>query len=173
MIQVAPRPARKEPALLEVARFWQRRPDLEQLLPRWPGLSIGLGEPFCGACGWLAPDNRKDYPYSWERASHWLDRAHIITRAQSERGCGLDLPTNVIQLCQVCHKAMPLWDLGDERRAFEWLTLVPRKDAGWQLFTDFFDWTDGGRPDLLRMFNAVRATGPGIRTAPGVTREVR
>jgi hypothetical protein len=53
-VNLSIRPPRRTPRLLKVARYWDKRPDIETILPNWRGLVIGLGEPFCGACGWLA-----------------------------------------------------------------------------------------------------------------------
>jgi hypothetical protein len=83
-----------------------------------------------------------DFPEIWRRAARWLDRAHIITRATGKSGSGLDTPANLIQLCQLCHKQMPLFDGGEEAIAMEWLRAMPRADWRWQRFTDSYPWPD-------------------------------
>src|SRR5712692_8555008 len=143
---------RRMPSLLAVAIYWHQRADIEQVLPRWPGLLIGLGEPFRAACGWLSPvlpldiatadEGAADFPDIWRRSGRWLERAHLITRATGHAGSGLDVPANVIQLCQLCHQAMPLFDAGEEEQAVDWLPSTPAKDPAWQLFTDTFRWPE-------------------------------
>jgi hypothetical protein len=128
-------------------------------MPRWPGLWIGLGEPFCAACGWLVPERDQGMMRAWASASRWLDRAHIITRDECERGCGLDLLPNLIPLCHRCHHAMRRFDPGEEGDGFRWLSHVPRKPARWQIFTDVFPWDGVGRWDLLRLQTTLWALG--------------
>lgn len=88
--------------------------------------------------------------------------------AASDRGCGLDLLPNLIQLCRLCHLAMPLWDLGEETRAFTWLSSVPSRGVAWQLYTDTQGWSRESRVSLPRRHNAFVALG----RADGLPRSV-
>lgn len=118
-----------------IIEYWrqQDRPELES----W---YIGWGEPFCFACGWLAPvrDGRKN---SWLMAASWLDRAHLHDRWDN----GSDEPSNIVALCHLCHYGMPAFFTGDGHHP----TPADARDAAWQWVTDhercevaFQFWTD-------------------------------
>jgi hypothetical protein len=68
------------PSLQEIAQFWHdRNAALDVPGPWLLSVYIGLGEPFCFKCQWLAPVT--DGPGVWDKATSFLDRAHLITRS--------------------------------------------------------------------------------------------
>lgn len=93
-------------------------------LPRLKAYWIGWGEPFCFGCGWLAPVD------TWNRASKWLDRAHL----QDFCVAGDDSLENLVMLCHLCHNAMPEFD--DRASALQWVASREQKEFTWQLWTD-------------------------------------
>lgn len=122
------RPARRMPSLRRVAEFWLDRDEW----PDYKGNYIGLGEPFCAACGWLAPEV-DDEPWTWKSASAHLDRAHLIDRCYG----GLDGACNLVPLCHICHKGMPSFRPGQEAEALAWVRRSPDSyDPIWQMVTD-------------------------------------
>ncbi len=90
---------------------------------------IGWGEPFCFACGWLAPvdDTRRD---AWRVAGKWLDRAHLEDRFFG----GEDKPHNLVPMCHLCHQDMPDSDSRDY--GLSWVQNRAACDWGFQVFTD-------------------------------------
>lgn len=121
------RPDRRMPPLRKIAEHWLDRPEW----PDYKGNYIGLGEPFCARCGWLAPveDGRPD---SWDRAGKFLDRAHLIDRIKG----GLDGVQNLVPLCHLCHDTMPSFGPGQEEEAYAWVRSGKSCDWHWQLTTD-------------------------------------
>lgn len=80
---------------------------------------LGLaGEaPHCYRCKYDVP-----VP-TWEEATGWLDRAHMI-----DRWCGgSDTAHNLRPLCHWCHAHQPVFVRGDEQNATEWFNA--RRDA--------------------------------------------
>jgi hypothetical protein len=112
------------PAIRAIIDYWRDNP--QPFLKSW---YIGWGEPFCFACGWLAPvaDGRPD---SWARASAWLDRAHLHERVFG----GSDDPSNLVMLCHLCHDVYPA--VRTREGGLEWVAARPDCDELFQAFTD-------------------------------------
>ena len=125
---------RHMPSLSSIAEYWRSAPETATVLPKLYSHWIGWGEPFCFACGWLAPV--LDGPGAWAQplCGGWLDRAHLIDHSLSN---GSDDPFNIVPLCHFCHDAMPPFD--NRAEALEWVTahesMIPHPWL-WQLFTD-------------------------------------
>lgn len=113
--------ARSMPSMTKIIEHWRTQD------PSWPkSVYVGWGEPFCFACGWLPPT-----PDSWERASRWLDRAHLHDHAF---GGGPDEPHNLVPLCHLCHFDMP--DSDSKDKGLQWVKDHKHCEAEWQLWTD-------------------------------------
>lgn len=98
------------PSLWRIACYWDERDTFGD---------IHLGRaPFCFGCHkharWHEFPTHED---RWNDASHFLDRAHLVTRDMG----GLDGPQNVVPLCERCHKMMPFFGVGDKRAAIRWI----------------------------------------------------
>lgn len=119
------RPRNMPPVAAIVAHWRSHADELPSLEAHW----IGWGEPFCFACTWMppVPDGKRD---SWERASRWLDRAHL----QDHCVAGNDDAANLVLLCHLCHDDMPPFDTRDD--ALAWVAARPRAEGDWQAFTD-------------------------------------
>lgn len=106
-----PRRTRRMPSLWRIAQHWASR----DLFP------VDLEIPSCFACEQVAYwDERDTLRERWQRASSFLDRAHLVDRFL----WGLDGPQNIIPLCKACHRAMPSFDNGPD--AIAWV----RKGGG-------------------------------------------
>lgn len=113
------------PSMPVLVAYWREHADeVPSLRSHW----IGWGEPFCFACGWLAPV--ADGPDAWTRATGWLDRAHL----QDHWIAGDDSPRNLVPLCHECHEEMP--HFVDRDAALAWVASRPDADPLWQSFTD-------------------------------------
>lgn len=112
------------PSMDAIINYW-REHDGPWLKSRY----IGWGEPFCFACGWLAPvaDGRAD---SWRQAGKWLDKAHLHDHAAG----GPDEPFNLVPLCHLCHDRMPESD--STMRGLLWVQNREDVEWGFQLWTD-------------------------------------
>jgi hypothetical protein len=127
------RPGRQEPSLWKIASFWHQRNESLPNPERWlASYHIGLGEPFCFKCQWVAPVEDGTPLSAWKKASAFLDRAHLVTRSHG----GLDLECNLVPLCERCHLSQPDFLPGDEDQALRWLKDTNRVDPFWQIFTD-------------------------------------
>lgn len=149
----AARLRRAEPTLPVVARYWWERGDM------FPMDAADYATPHCFACCLIVP--RRAYAMTdtvsvrWDRASRWLDRAHLADRCRG----GLDGPQNLVPLCLACHHRMPsfgsgwdalAWALGGGGRSRSAsrgeITMrgsVPWRHAGW---SSPYDPGDPGRP---------------------------
>jgi hypothetical protein len=97
---------------------------------------IGLGEPFCFRCGWLAPvDDTIPTAQSWRASSSWLDRAHLEDHCET----GNDHVSNLVPLCRLCHSEQP--EQLSREAALEWVKkgMPLRSHWGWQMLTDSMD----------------------------------
>lgn len=117
-IEIMPpaRPRDTMPQLSKIALAW-RELGVEQLRAVFPDLkcfSIEWGEPFCFRCGWLTPTpEAADYPrhwpaertvkHAWNRASGWLERAHLHDHCYG----GSEESLNLVPLCPLCHEGQP------------------------------------------------------------------
>lgn len=91
-------------SLWEIARYWSERVPAEFSFEPLPW-------PHCFACNQDVPCRGKDsIPDRWNKASAYLDRAHLVDR---ELG-GLDGPQNLVPLCLECHRRMPSFRGHDE-----------------------------------------------------------
>lgn len=142
-VENARRPPRSMPHLRDIAEYWV---DREDDLPSYQAHSIGLGEPFCAACGWLAPVPDGLGRKSWALASRFLDRAHLVDRALG----GLDHEGNIVVLCHLCHRRMPSFDVDQWADAVAWVEEQRPCHWGWQLFTDEID--DPGTLDFVHTY---------------------
>jgi hypothetical protein len=106
--------------------------------PEYRAHSIVLGEPFCAACGWLAPASNGD-PYS---AQDWRSAGRFIQRAHLEDCDGTDNSVqNLVPLCLLCHEQMPMFDRGEREAALAWVRSKPDRHWGYQMLTDAQDWS--------------------------------
>lgn len=119
--------ARHMPPVKAIATYWEEHATEQQL-----DLCFERG-PFCFGCNWLPPFD-DTHAKGWDRASAWLDRAHLIDRVSG----GPDDVTNLVLLCHLCHIDMPPHK--DREEALNWVAL--RKDCGplWQVWTDKLLW---------------------------------
>lgn len=110
----------------------------------WKWDFIGTGEPFCFHCGWLAPvpegTHKEPKWAAWERASGWLERAHLADYYHLRNSGRLDenLPSNAVPLCAWCHAEMPPFDTDGFGRdeALEWVRSGDRCSTFRQIYTD-------------------------------------
>lgn len=92
---------RRMPTLAAIAQYWETQ---QERFPENQCHVIGLGEPYCFACGQLAPvEDGPTVAAAWRRASGWLERAHLADRSYG----GSDQVDNVVALCVRCHGEMP------------------------------------------------------------------
>jgi hypothetical protein len=135
------RPRDRVASLPEIAAYWASNPDVEDLLPAIRAHWIGFGEPFCFACGWLAPV--LDDENAWKRAAGWLERAHLVDHCFGGSG----EPENLVPLCFFCHEAMRPYSFLDRIEALGWVTghqtNIPMFEY-WQIFTDEMARVGGG-----------------------------
>lgn len=138
---------RKLAALPAVAGYWAAADETVTVLPDLASHWIGWGEPFCFACGWLAPVT--DGPGAWARASGWLDRAHLVDHWLGGSG----EPSNLVALCHLCHDAMTE-PFDDRDEALRWVAQrrsdLPHPTV-WQVFTDAHGRSSGDGPRRARM----------------------
>lgn len=113
------RPKRKLPSLYSVAKYWTEH---RERFPEYEAFYIGLGEPFCCGCGFLAPivDDYQNHPdhtvaQLWSMAGRYIDRAHLADRFYN----GLDDVQNLVPLCWRCHRVMPSFQTGEP--ALRWV----------------------------------------------------
>jgi hypothetical protein len=112
-----PRGRGSMPKMSKIASAWEGlgAAQLRALFPDLRCFGIGWGEPFCFRCGWLAPTpEAADYPhdwpaertirYAWDRASAWLERAHLHDHSHG----GPEEPLNLVPLCPLCHEQQPV-----------------------------------------------------------------
>lgn len=135
---------RDTPAIDVIVGHWREHSaELDNLYAHW----IGWGEPFCFGCGWLPPVEC-GLPESWSRAGKWLDRAHLQDWCVARD----DSPANVVMLCHICHDRMPEFD--ERADALAWVDSQPRRDGGWQMWTDV---TLANRSNPTRSVTLTRA----------------
>lgn len=103
------RPPRRMPALWTLASYWAARFGLD---------GDALAVPFCFGCGTEMPADGATPERRWNRAAGRLERAHLVDRFLG----GLDGPQNVIPLCVLCHKLMPMFDIEQGDAALAWVT---------------------------------------------------
>ena len=109
----SPRQRGATPDLATITRAWECLGDeLRGVFPHLRCFDIGWGEPFCFACGWLAPtpesadfggDPATSIDKAWNAANGWLERAHL----QDHFYDGSSDPLNLVPLCLLCHKKQP------------------------------------------------------------------
>jgi 5-methylcytosine-specific restriction endonuclease McrA len=95
-----PRPGRRMPAARRVAAFWAAQPG---------PFTVHPDVPQCFRCG--------------AGVGKWsdLERAHLVDRWAG----GLDHAANLVMLCPLCHRAMPIFLPGEVEQARGWVL------AGW------------------------------------------
>lgn len=93
---LAARPPRRMPPARRVAEHWHRL---------GAPFAIDIDEPACFGCGLTV--------------ARWsdLERAHMIDRFLG----GLDHEANLAMLCALCHRLMPMFDVGDEAAALHYV----------------------------------------------------
>lgn len=91
---------------------------------------VGWSEPFCFRCGWLVPLKDCYAVTNWQSARGWLERAHLQDVASE----GPTVPSNIVPLCQFCHRAMP--PCYTREQAITYINDGIRCDGYWQFFTD-------------------------------------
>lgn len=123
-------PKRRMPTLLAIAEHWEDRPDWRD----YPG-NIDIGEPFCAACGWRVPvpwGQDLDLAAMWGWAGKWIDRAHLVDHMAD----GSDDVSNLVPLCHLCHRTMPMFRVGQSAAALDWVRSHQRRSGFWTLYTD-------------------------------------
>lgn len=151
------------PKLSAIANYWGGLPVLVQLdvFPEMRARWIGWGEPFCFRCGWLAPvpdaaavpfrDPRTAIAKAWDRASGWLERAHLQDHALG----GSADASNLVPLCPLCHEDQPMCKTRAEAIAF---VNTPSRAAALigvqQVYTDTF-YRSVRRPSAKRAHRAL------------------
>jgi hypothetical protein len=111
------RPHRRLPDLWTIVSYWAERDDL---------FYVELEHPNCFACGrTYGMDDIPEPRDRWIAARSKLERGHLVNRARD----GLDGPQNLVPLCGMCNKSMPIFSRPDP--AIEWVL-----DGGW---TQYFD----------------------------------
>lgn len=154
-------PRKRMPHLVTLARYWEEHAASE--LPDNAVRLIGIGEPLCFRCGWLAPV--PDYswllnrggtafrPDTFERcgqiyAQHpewtgqqalratWGAAARFLDRAHLADYCrsGNNDPANVIPLCHLCHRDMP--EFAEREPALAWVAAGCERPWWWGHVTD-------------------------------------
>ncbi len=111
-----PRPPRKMPTMWAIVRYWTGRGPF--------GFTEDeLAAPFCFGCGIEITGVPGRTPATrWESASGRLERAHLVDRFLG----GLDGPQNIVPLCVMCHRVMPVFDVEHGDDALAYVT-----DGGW------------------------------------------
>lgn len=109
-----PERVRRMPTLGPIAAYWSEREPF----------AIRLSPPHCFRCQIRCP--RSGVPAStrkseWDKASRYLERAHLVDHALG----GLDGPQNLVPLCHRCHRAMPMFDIGEGAAAIAWVLAGP------------------------------------------------
>jgi hypothetical protein len=146
-------PRKGQPSLSALAEFWRER---EHEVPGARISIIGLGEPMCFRCGWLAPvpdtnaflglpsagpfRPRQEHPEwtveralreTWRAAEKFLDRAHLADYCVS----GDNSASNILPLCHFpCHRSMPEFD--ERGDALAWVAEGTPAPHWWQFATD-------------------------------------
>jgi HNH endonuclease len=79
------------------------------------GFDVELDDPHCFACGLCQPTATANGPVAarWNAAP--LDRAHLQDHAQG----GPEHVSNLVLLCRLCHKLMPMFQ--DRDKAITWV----------------------------------------------------
>lgn len=114
--RLKPRPPRKMPTMWAIVRYWTGRGPF--------GFSEEeLAAPFCFGCGLEITGTSGRTPAArWESAAGRLERAHLVDRFLG----GLDGPQNIVPLCVMCHRVMPVFDVEHGDDALAYVT-----DGGW------------------------------------------
>jgi hypothetical protein len=119
------------PTLVGMVNYW--RDHYTEVFPNLKASWIGWGEPFCFRCNWLVPVEDPYTRTSWSVATGWLERGHLHDRS----GGGSNEASNLVPLCQFCHRSMPEFPEGSEQ-AIAWINegikLPP--NTSWQIKTD-------------------------------------
>lgn len=117
------------PTKWQLAQHWHASVDQATYAP----LLEDLAAPSCFACGWHSEHWAKATPKSsWERAR--LERAHIVPRSLG----GSDDASNIILLCNPCHRDSPDWH--DPQEMARWI--AGRPDRASKEVEEFADWCD-------------------------------
>lgn len=92
------RPPRKMPSLASIVRHWME-------CDTFP--SVRFDEPHCFGCWREAP--------TW--TGRYFDRAHLVDRQVG----GLDHVGNMVPLCLLCHRVMPMFEIDEGDKAIAWV----------------------------------------------------
>jgi hypothetical protein len=96
------------PSMWRIASYWAQRAG-------W--FDVIIDRPHCFACGvrggW--PEDVTDPETRWSLAG--LERGHIVNRARD----GLDGVQNLVPLCHLCNRVMPIFDVEHDGAAIAWL----------------------------------------------------
>lgn len=131
------------PSMRKIAEYWWTGDRAERAFgDKFHACYIGWGEPFCFACGWLAPvDDTQEPEKSWSDAAGWLERAHLVAHAQG----GSDEAFNLVPLCHGCHRDMDLRaQVLSMQDATRFIKEREHCGHGRQLFSDWFHMEHGG-----------------------------
>lgn len=162
------RPPRRMPSLLKIAGYWMSADETHRLLPQLKSHWIGWGEPFCFACGWLAPTPDGVDAWAEVRLSGWMDRAHLVDHAYG----GSTHPSNLVPLCLLCHDSMTATGgFIDRAQALAWLNEHESEmfqPALWQVYTDGLG---RSRADCSRKAHLLRRRGDYLQHWIGVLQE--
>lgn len=142
------------PTLTQIAEYW--RDAAVEVFPGMPPHGWNWDDPFCFRCGWEAPTPSFEGP-RWKWATGWLERAHLHERAAG----GRDRLDNIVPLCPLCHRTMPVFRDGPGE-AIAWIRerhpFVPL--GRWQYLTYAY-WFGPrhrpypGWPNFLAVFHQV------------------
>jgi len=99
------------PTMWKIASYWAERADWFEVI---------IDRPHCFACGlhggW--PDDVTRPRDRWD-LSDQLERGHLVNRARD----GLDGAQNLVPLCHLCNKVMPIFDVEHGGDATAWVIL--------------------------------------------------
>lgn len=136
------RPGRYLPSMWKIVTHWSGDND-------WFG--VDLEHPHCFACHRTVPgiDMSLSPERRWSAAASILERGHLVNRVRN----GLDGPQNLVPLCNLCNKTMPIFSGPLPPGPIEWVL-----DGGW---VQYFELTEDGfvyRPDWEKEINgAIRS----------------
>jgi hypothetical protein len=112
---VAPHVRKPLPSLWTIASYWaerDKRANHEGLF------QVNLDDPHCFGCRVTAdlPDT-DDLEERWYSSGWWLERGHLVNWARD----GLDQVQNIVPLCRICNRFMPIFDAEHAAEAIAWV----------------------------------------------------
>jgi hypothetical protein len=111
---VAPHVRKPLPSLWKIASYWE-----ERKRANGEGLfQVNLDDPHCFGCRVTGdlPDT-DDLEERWNSSSWWMERGHLVNWARN----GLDQVQNIVPLCRICNRSMPIFDAEHADEAIVWV----------------------------------------------------